>query len=80
MRISQDHAQIDFSEEYRDARKIAKRWWSICHRDEHRVDNSLKAFLELIRMPMPAYFGQRKATSRLRALIDMLDRRETFAS
>lgn len=80
MRISQDHAQVDFSEEYRDARKIAKRWLSIFRRDEHRADNSLKAFLDVIGMPMPAYFGQRKATSRLRAVIDMLDRREAFAS
>jgi len=80
LRVFAEYTGVDFTAEYRDARMIAKRWWNKCRPDAPRRDNGLKAFLEAIGRPHPAYFGEQKATSRLRAVIDMLGNRRTYKS
>lgn len=74
------YADVDFRDEYRDARMIAKRWWNICRPGIPRRDNGLKTFLEAIGQPQPTYFGEHKATSRLRAVIDMLGARGEYGA
>jgi len=73
-----EYTGIDFGNDYGDARMVAKRWWNICRPGVPRPDNGLKAFLEAIGQPMPAHFGERKATSRLKAVIDMLSKRGSY--
>jgi hypothetical protein len=80
LQVFAEYAGVDFTAEYRDARMIAKRWWNVCRPGTPRRDNGLKTFLEAIGRPCPSYFGEQKVTSRLRAVIDMLANRGTYAS
>jgi hypothetical protein len=80
LQVFAKYGGIDFCEEYRDARMIAKRWWNKCRPGAARQDNGLKSFLEAIGRPCPAYFGQQKMTTRLRAVITMLRRRVNYES
>lgn len=80
LRVFSDYADVDFRDEYRDARMIAKRWWNICRPGVPRPDHSLKTFLAAIGKPCPSYFGERKMTSRLRSVIGMLSTRRTYAA
>jgi hypothetical protein len=80
LQVFANYSGVDFTAEYRDARMIAKRWWNTCRRGLPRRDNGLKAFLEAIGKPYPTYFGERKTTARLRAVIDMLRKRGTYES
>ena len=74
-RMFWQYAGIDFFEEYRDARMIANRWWNKCHKGAKRIDNTLKSYLEAIGCPMPASLGTGNTTARLKAVIEMLERR-----
>ena len=74
-RVFWQHAGIDFFEEYRDARMIANRWSNKCRKGVVRVDNTLKSYLEAIGYPMPAALGTGNTTARLKAVIEMLERR-----
>lgn len=76
--VFSQYAGVDFYDEYRDARMIAKRWWNICRRGAPRHDNGLKTFLKAIGRPHPTYFGEHKATSRLRAVLAMLKKRKKY--
>jgi hypothetical protein len=78
LQVFGEYAGVDFTAEYRDARMIAKRWWNKCRPSIPRHDNGLKTFLKAIGCPCPSYFGEQKATSRLRAVINMLGNRGTF--
>lgn len=73
------HAGVDFFEEYRDARMIANRWWNTCRKGVVRIDNTLKTYLDAIGYPMPASLGTGNTTARLKAVIDMLERRRRYA-
>lgn len=72
-------AGIDIAPVYRDARKIAKRWANACHGGTPPGGRGLKDFLELIGHARPAHLGERKSTSRLRTVRDMLAQRRHFA-
>ena len=71
------YSSVDFSDVYRNALLIARRWWNVFHYQKP-IDRKLKSFLAAIGAPMPASLGIGNATSRLRAVIDMLERRRTY--
>lgn len=78
LQMFSQYAGVNFRDEYRDARMIAKRWWNICNPGVPRPDNTLKTFLAAIGRPCPTYFGDRKMTTRLRAVVNMLSKRRTY--
>jgi hypothetical protein len=73
------YSAVDFSDVYRNALLIARRWWNVFHYGKP-IDRKLKTFLAAIGAPMPASLGIGNATSRLRAVIDMLERRHTYGA
>lgn len=75
-----NYAHVDFSADYRDGRMIARRWWSICRPEMPRADNRLKTFLRAIGQPMPGRFGVNQMTARLKAVINMLNKRGSYSA
>jgi hypothetical protein len=63
---------------YRDGHKIAKRWFNRFHHGEPIKDWSLGEFLKFIGHPQPAWMGNKKATHRLRSVMEMLDKRGEY--
>lgn len=76
--IIHEYAGINLGTRYRDARKIAIRWKKQFHRDERMDAKGLKDFLKLINFPRGDYLGKQETTSRLRAVIEMLERRGRY--
>lgn len=72
------YAGIDLGELYRDARKIAKHWKNARHRDRPIAGYGLKDFLDFIEYHRGKHLGERRTTSRLKAVLDMLDRRSSY--
>lgn len=70
--LFRDYARVDCSSFYRDAKRIATRWWNRSHPDTRREDRSLKSFLTDINFEIPSRLGIQKATARLRAVRDGL--------
>lgn len=73
-------AQRELNGRYRDARMIAKRWKTICHREKPIAGFGLKDFLALINYPRGGHLGEKKSTSRLKAVADMLSRKGNYAA
>ena len=66
-----EFAEIDISDVYRDARMIAKKWKAKCHPGTTKC-KGLKDYLKFIEFPRGAHLGERKVTSRIRAVRNML--------
>lgn len=79
LRLFERYAGVDFSDGYRNALLIARRWWNVFHYGEP-IDRKLKTFLAAMGIPMPAALGVGNATSRLRAVLDMLERRHRYGA
>lgn len=79
LRTFATYSGVDFSDVYRNALLIARKWWNVFHYGKP-IDRKLKTFLTAIGAPMPASLGVGNATSRLRAVIDMLERRHTYGA
>jgi len=79
LRTFATYSGVDFSDVYRNALLIARKWWNVFHHGKP-IDRKLKSFLTAIGAPMPASLGVGNATSRLRAVIDMLERRHTYGA
>ena len=75
----QQHANLDISAQYADARLIAKVLRRKLEPDRPRP-KALKEYFELIGYNRPAYLGERLTTSRIRAVADMLGKRKSFQS
>jgi hypothetical protein len=73
-----NYANVDLTGIYRDARKILKRWKNKYHRDLPIQGWGLKDFFTFVNYPRGAYLGERKTTSRLRAVADMLEKRGAY--
>ncbi|NDB96623.1 MAG: hypothetical protein EBZ78_10790 [Verrucomicrobia bacterium] len=73
-----EYSGINLGTRYRDARKIAIRWKKQFHRDERMEVKGLKDFLKFINFPRGDYLGKQKTTSRLRAVIEMLERKRRY--
>ena len=73
-----NYANVDLTGLYRDARKILKRWKNKYHRDLTIQGWGLKDFFTFMNYPRGTYLGERKTTSRLRAVADMLERRRAY--
>lgn len=76
--VIEKFAQTDLTGPYRDARMIAKRWRTICHTGRPIGGRGLKDFLEFINFPRGTYLGEKKSTSRLKSVGDMLARKENY--
>lgn len=76
--VIEEFAQADLTGPYRDARMIAIRWRAICHRDRSLNGRGLKDFLEFISFPRGSHLGEKKSTSRLKSVGDMLARKESY--
>ena len=76
--VIEKFAQTDLTGPYRDARMIAKRWRTICHTGRPIRGHGLKDFLEFIGFPRGPYLGEKKSTSRLKSVGDMLARRGNY--
>jgi hypothetical protein len=79
LRTFATHSGVDFSDVYRNALLIARKWWNVFHHGKPN-DRKLKTFLTAIGAPMPASLGVGNATLRLRAVINMLERRHTYGA
>ena len=77
LRTFDTYSGVDFSDVYRNALLIARKWWNVFHHGKP-IDRKLKSFLTAIGAPMPASLGVGNATSRLRTVIGMLERRHTY--
>ncbi len=77
--LFQSYAGVDCSSVYRDAKRIATRWWNRMHPDARRKDRSLKSFLADIDFDLPTWLGIQKATARLRAVLDGLAKHTHYA-
>lgn len=75
----QQHANLDISAQYADARLIAKVLRRELEPDAPRP-KALKEYFELIGYNRPTYLGERRTTSRIRAVADMLGKRKSFQS
>jgi len=75
--VFKQHAGENFDDVYRNALKIASRWWNVCHQGKVRP-RTLKAYLKAIGEEMPAYLGVGKATSRLKSVIGSVGRRGAY--
>lgn len=73
-----EYAGSDLTNKYRDARKIAVRWKNTLHRDEELPGRGLKDFLKFIGYHRGSHLGDKKTTSRLRAVRDMIVRRGNY--
>lgn len=69
---------VDCSSVYRDAKRIATRWWNRTHPDARREDRSLKSFLADIDFELPSWLGIQKATARLRTVLEGLARHKQY--
>ena len=76
--VIRNFADIDLTGQYRDARKILKRWKNRCHRVAPISGWGLKDFFAFTNYPRGTYLGERKTTSRLRAVSDMLEKRGSY--
>jgi len=72
------YSGIGLEDRYRDARKIAVRWKKWLYPKRKTEGNGLKDFLKFIDYPRGDYLGERKTTSRLSAVIGMLERRVNY--
>ncbi|NQW46270.1 MAG: hypothetical protein HQ464_00725 [Planctomycetes bacterium] len=79
LRLFERYAGVDFSDVYRNALLIEKRWWNVFHYGEP-IDRKLKTSLTAMGIPMPAALGVGNTTSRLRAVIGMLERRHNYGA
>lgn len=77
LRTFATYSGVDFSDVYRNALLIARKWWNVFHHGKP-IDRKLKTFLTAIGSPMPASLGVGNATLRLRAVITMLERRQNY--
>lgn len=77
--IIREYANQDISQYYRDARMIAKKWRNRLYRDSCRC-KSLKDYLSFIGFNRPSHLGERKTTSRIKSVKDMLLRRGDYDS
>jgi hypothetical protein len=76
--VIRNFADVDLTGQYRDARKILKRWKNRCHRDAAIPGWGLKDFFTFMNYPRGTYLGERKTTSRLRAVADMLKKKGSY--
>ncbi len=76
--VIQEHAGIDLTGPYRDARMIALYWKNVCYSKKAMKGRGLKDFLELIDYPRSAHLGKRESTNRIRAVADMLARKGKY--
>ena len=72
------YAGIGPGDRYRDARKIAVRWKKRLYPTQNIKGYGLKDFLKFINYPRGDYLGEMETTSRLRAVIGMLERRVNY--
>lgn len=70
LELFRNYADVDCSAVYRDAKRIATRWWNRTHPDARRQDRSLKSFLHDIAYEYPHWLGIQKAASRLRDVLN----------
>ena len=82
LEVFRDHADLDLSEYYRDAKKIAKDWKKQCHRDKPKPTDGygLKYFLKFISYPRPALLGNQKTAPRIRYVRKMLQDKGDYDS
>ena len=76
--VIKQYADIDLIGLYRDARMIAKRWKNKLHHDEPIAGWGLKDFLIFINYARGAHLGEQKSTSRLKAVGDMLAKKQDY--
>ena len=72
------YSGIGLEGRYRDARKTAVRWKKWLYPKENIRAYGLKDFLKFINYPRGDYLGEMETTSRLRAVIGMLERRVNY--
>ncbi len=73
--VIRQHADVDVSPVYRDARKIARRWINAFHPDADLGERSLLNHLDFIGFERPTHLGSGVQTGRLRDVIAGLEAR-----
>lgn len=76
--VIKQYGDIDLTGLYRDARMIAKRWKNKRHHGEPLASWGLKDFLAFINYARGAHLGGQKSTSRLKAVGDMLAKKQDY--
>jgi hypothetical protein len=76
--VIRNFANVDLTGSYRDARMILKRWKNSCHRHAPISGWGLKDFFTFMNYPRGTYLGERKTTSRLKAVADMLEKKGSY--
>lgn len=76
--VIKQYAEIDLTGHYRDARMIAKRWKNKLHHGHPLPGWGLKDFLIFINYARGAHLGEQKSTSRLKAVGDMLAKKQDY--
>ena len=82
LNVIRTYCDIDVTDKYKNALKFVKRWKWRFHRDIELERKSLDQFLGLpmIHYGVPKHLGKGNATKRLKAVIDMLEKRGDFSS
>ena len=80
MNMVRNHTGLEplFSDFYKDGHKIARRWFNCKHRGEDIDDFSFEGFMRFIGEPVPHYYGQKKATKRLKYVTDQLSKKNDY--
>lgn len=78
LNVVQEFAGVDLSDTFRDARKIAKKWKNKFHKEAAAGCRSLKDYLAFIGYERGAHLGERKSTSRIKTVKEMLEKRVEF--
>jgi len=73
-----EYANIDIRPFYKDARKIAKRWYNTFYYESKPRPRALKEFLEFIEYPRGKYLGNQKSTSRIKNVQEMLQKKGSY--
>ena len=78
LNVIKEYADRDISDIYRDARMIAKKWKVKFHRESAAKCKALKDYLSFIEYPRGAYLGEKKSTSRIKAVQEMIRTRGEY--
>jgi hypothetical protein len=83
LRVIKTYTSFDITEQYRDARMIAKRWKNKCltlTQEQKSSLKTLKDYLAFIHYERGAFLGENQSTSRLKSVIDMSIKRGEYSN